>query len=490
MKNLSWFGVLIIALAASLGALYIDRNFFRNHALPYHSVAERQSEVLGKYAGDSIPAFGANVNFVAASQRVRNSVVYIRSSYNRSPDGLRRYHQNVPDFDDFFNQPAPQNQSSGSGVILTDDGYIVTNNHVVEEASSVEVILNSRQTFEARVVGTDPTTDLALLKINTQSLPFIRYGDSDKAQVGEWVLAIGNPFDLTSTVTAGIISGKGRSINILREKSNLAIEAFIQTDAAVNPGNSGGALVNLRGELIGINTAIASPTGSYSGYSFAVPSDLVKKVVDDLLRYGTVQRALLGVSITDVSPQLAKMLNLNSLDGVYVQSVGKGSAAAMANIEKGDVILSINGKRVATVPELQEMVGRYRPGDKVSLVIMRSGEEKKIIVELRNETGNTKIAKSETRELYEIQSLGVALLPISSQQKSELGIEYGVEISRIRNGKLFKAGLTEGFVIYKMDKQPVKTPQDVEKRYAEARGGLLVEGFNLAGERQYYALVK
>lgn len=490
MKNLSWLGVLIIALAASLGALYIDRNFFRDQKVAYQTIGERQAEVLGSFFSDSLPAFGANVNFVAAAQRVRGSVVYIKSTYTRMPEMMKKHHQNVPDMDDFFGERSPMNQSSGSGVILTDDGYIVTNNHVVDDAGKVEVVLENKQSYEAQVIGTDPTTDLALLKINASGLPFMKYGDSDKLQVGEWVLAIGNPFDLTSTVTAGIISGKGRNINILREKSNLAIESFIQTDAAVNPGNSGGALVNLKGELIGINTAIASPTGSYSGYSFAVPSDLAQKVVDDLLKFGTVQRALLGVSIIDIDSKLAKELNLNRVEGVYVREVNDGSAADHARVKSGDIIRTINDKVVGTVPELQEAIGRYRPGDKVKLGILRKGESMEIAVTLKNQSGNTLLAKKESSKSIEIKELGGEFASVSSERRGELGIEYGVEIVRITDRRLEALGLSEGFVIQKMDKQPVRKPQDVEHIYNKAKGGILVEGFNPAGEREFFALVK
>jgi len=489
-KNFSWIGVLIIALTASLGALYIDRSFFRNNEQAYQSISERQVDVLGKYFSDTIPAFSANVNFVTAAQRVKSSVVYIRTSYSRMPESMKKLHQNVPDMDEFFQQPGPQNESSGSGVILTDDGFIVTNHHVINEAASVEVILENKQSFKAEVVGSDPTTDLALLKINAKGLPFIKYGDSDLLQVGEWVLAIGNPFDLTSTVTAGIISGKGRSINILREKSNLAIESFIQTDAAVNPGNSGGALVNLKGELIGINTAIASPTGSYSGYSFAVPSDLTKKVIDDLLKYGTVQRALLGVSILDIDSKLANELGMSGIEGVYVRDVTKGSSAEAANIQKGDIILGINGKKVNAVPELQEVVGRYRPGEKIKLSIKRSGKDQIIEVLLKNQNGNTKLSRKELSANVISNELEVELSVISDETKKEFGLSSGVEIKKILGNRLSKIGVKEGFIILKMDKKTISSPEQVIDLYKKSNGGILLEGVNSDGERQYFALVK
>lgn len=490
MRSISWFGVFVIALAASLGALYIDRTFFRDQKVAYETIGERQTEVLGRYFSDSLPAYGANINFVAAAQRVRPSVVYIRSSYSKMPGSMRKYHQGIPDMEDFFGDRSPLSQASGSGVILTDDGYVVTNNHVIDEAGKVEVVLENKQSFDAQIIGVDPTTDLALLKINATGLPFLKFGASDKLEVGEWVLAIGNPFDLTSTVTAGIISGKGRSINILREKSNLAIESFIQTDAAVNPGNSGGALVNLKGELVGINTAIASSTGSYTGYSFAVPSDLAQKVVNDLLKFGTVQRALLGVSISDIDSKLAKELNLEKLEGVYVRAVNKGSAAALARIEEGDVIKAINHKPVNTVPELQEVIGRFRPGDRVQVQLIRAGKSIEVNVLLKNESGTTNLARRDPNQSITIEDLGAEFAPVSEERKGELGIEYGVEVVRIKDPRLVKVGISEGFVIQKMNKRPVRTPQDVQRIYESSNEGILVEGVNLDGRREYFALVK
>jgi len=489
-KNFSWITVLIISLTSCLGALYLDRSFFRNQEQPYQSVSERQIDVLGKYFSDTIPAFSANVNFVTATQRVKSSVVYIRSTYDKMPGSMKKFHQNIPDLDDFFSQPGPKNEASGSGVILTDNGFIVTNHHVIQDASTVEVILENKQSFKANVIGSDPTTDLALLKIEAKGLPFIKYGDSDLLQVGEWVLAIGNPFDLTSTVTAGIISGKGRSINILREKTNLAIESFLQTDAAVNPGNSGGALVNLKGELVGINTAIASPTGSFSGYSFAVPSDLVKKVIDDLQKFGMVQRALLGVSILDIDSRLSIELGLKSVEGVYVRDVTEGSAADNAKIKVGDIILEINGRKVNSVPELQEVVGRYRPGEKVKLKIQRGTAINEIVVQLKNQNGDTKVSRLGNTENTISKELEAELASVSSDTKNEFGIKNGVEIKKLLGERLEKVGITEGFIILKMDKIPVSTPAEVIALYKRANGGILLEGINPDGEKQYFALVK
>ena len=490
MKNQSWIATLVIALTASLGALYIDRNFLRNNELPYVSLAERQKDVLGKYLSDTLPAFGANVNFVAAAQRVKNGVVYIRSRYNGATGSLQDLHKNIPDFEDLFQDPSRKNESSGSGVIITDDGFIVTNYHVVDEAAEVEVVLHNKQSYRATIIGKDPTTDLALLKIEAKGLPFIKYGDSDKLQIGEWVLAIGNPFDLTSTVTAGIISGKARSINILREKSNLAIESFIQTDAAVNPGNSGGALVNLQGDLIGINTAIASPTGSYSGYSFAIPANLVQKVIQDLKEFGSVQRALLGVSVMDVDANLARELSLSEIEGVFVRGVNSGSAAEKAGIKKGDLILSINDKAVNSVPELQEVIGRYRPGVIVKTRIKREGKILDISMTLKNEAGTTALRKNEGNTETDIPELGATFQAPDQEKLEVLGINGGIEITSIRKGPLQSAGLETGYIITHIDKKPVRDPGNIQAYFRKVKGGILLEAISPSGQKEYFAVVK
>lgn len=490
MKSFSWFPVFAIALSASLGALYIDRTYFRNATIPYANIADHQQDVLGRFANDSLPAFGANVNFVAAAQRVQDGVVYIRSTFSETPGDLKRMHEDVPGFDEFFQGPGRQNEASGSGVVLSDDGYIVTNHHVVDHASNLEVILHNKQSYQARIIGKDPTTDLALLKIEASGLPFLPYGNSDQTTIGEWVLAVGNPFDLTSTVTAGIISGKGRAINILREKSSLAIESFLQTDAAVNPGNSGGALVNLKGELVGINTAIASPTGSYSGYSFAVPVNLVKKVVQDLKEFGTVQRGLLGVSVLDVNAALAKEKSLGKIEGVYIREITAGFGAAEADLEKGDVILSVEGKPVNSVSELQELVGRYRPGDKITIRFRRGTEEKETRIQLRNQDGNTKIRRSAASASVKVPELGAELLPLDRNRLEEYGLRSGLEVTSLEEGPLAEAGVKEGSLLIKLDKQEITSVSRLKEIYEKGKGGLLLEIFTPAGDREYLVLVK
>ena len=375
--------------------------------------------------------------------------------------------------------------SSGSGVIISKDGYIVTNNHVVEDADEVEVTLNDNRVYSAQVIGIDPTTDLALLKIEESDLPFVEFGDSDAIDIGEWVLAIGNPFGtLTSTVTAGIVSAKARNINILYDRNGYQIEAFIQTDAAVNQGNSGGALVNLKGKLVGINTAIATQTGSYSGYSFAVPATLVKKVMEDLLEFGVVQRALLGVSIQPVTAKLVEEEGLLDIKGVYVGGVGNNSAAAEGGIKAGDVILEINKTEVNSVSKLQELVARHRPGDKISVTFRRDNEIKEIDITLKNTMGDTEVV----RRVVEIEIQGTIFSNPNPNLQQELGIEGGAQIMEIGPGKWADEGFKEGFVITSVDKEKIDNAQELEEILNNKNGGVLIEGIYQDGKKEYFGL--
>ena len=367
-------------------------------------------------------------------------------------------------------------------MIISEDGYIVTNNHVVDEAKKVEVTLDDNRNYTAKVIGTDPSTDLALLKIEQKGLPYLSYGNSDNVRVGEWVLAVGNPFNLTSTVTAGIVSAKARNIHILPDQK-FPIESFIQTDAAVNPGNSGGALVNTNGELVGVNAAIASNTGSYAGYSFAIPVNIVKKVVDDLLEFGNVQRGFIGISIRDIDADFAKDKDLKNYNGVYVNGLTPGGAASDAGIKEGDIITKINSAPIKTSPELQEQVGLYRPGDKINVTLLRDEKEKLVTVTLRNKEGNTRVIKNETEV---VNTLGASLETIGSSEKSKLGIETGVKIKDIGTGKLRSAGIKEGFIITRIDNKDVDSASDVIAYLQNKRGGVLIEGVYPNGMRAYY----
>lgn len=392
------------------------------------------------------------INFVASAQVVTPAVVHVKSQVTYTSRSERDPVQ------EFFGFPDPRDGqggqggempvSSGSGVIISSDGYIVTNNHVVEGATKIDISLENNKRYEATVIGTDPTTDLALLKIEAKNLPFVKFGDSDETKIGEWVLAVGNPFDLNSTVTAGIISAKARNIGILRGvENNLQIESFLQTDAVVNPGNSGGALVNLAGELIGINTAIATRTGTFSGYSFAVPSTLVKKVMDDLMNHGAVQRGLLGVQIQNVSPELADYLDKTFPveQGVYVGGVNDNSAGKEAGLLEGDIIIGIDGKTVNNVANLQELVARRRPGDKIDVEYIRDGKTSKTSATLKNFSGDTNIVKREVPKTYTFE--GLQFEDVKDQTKEQLEISGGAVIKMNGNENWKKAGARNGFII-------------------------------------------
>jgi Do/DeqQ family serine protease len=376
---------------------------------------------------------------------------------------------------------------SGSGVIVSSEGYIVTNNHVIENASEIEVILNDNSKYSAKVIGTDPSTDIAILKIEGSGFQPIPLGNSDDLKVGEWVLAVGNPFNLTSTVTAGIVSAKARNINLLSDRSKqdvLPIESFIQTDAAVNPGNSGGALVNTKGELIGINTAIASQTGSYSGYSFAVPVNLVEKVMRDLIDYGIVQRGYLGVQINDITQEIKTKNNLPSTKGVFVAKVIEDGSADKAGIKDGDVILKIGTKEVNSVASLQEEIGKRRPGDKVSVTVRtKKGEEEIKELILRNKEGETKLISKE--EISKNASLGATFVELTEKEKKELNITYGVKIKSIQPGKLKSIGLVEGMVISKVNNEPIESVEQLTTKLNGVNRGILLEIITESGQRDY-----
>lgn len=439
-------------------------------------------------SGSSMPS-GPMVlpDFTVAASNTVHAVVHIKTEYERKSS----VYDNFFDLRDFFGDRAPQRGgrpepiiATGSGVIISPDGYIVTNNHVVTEANKVNVTLNDKRTYEATVVGTDPSTDLAVIKINAKDLPYLLYGNSDDLQIGEWVLAVGNPFNLTSTVTAGIVSAKARNINILGTPDGSAIESFIQTDAAVNRGNSGGALVNTAGQLVGINAAIASGTGFYAGYSFAIPVNIVRKVVSDLREFGTVQRGFLGVSIRDIDSKLAQDEKITALDGVYIADVTEKSAADAAGIRKGDVILNIEGVPVNSTSELLEIVGQHRPGDKIAIAVRRGNNDKTYNVTLRNRSGNTDPVK---REAVDVENmLGATLKPIDSDLKDKLGLDYGMQIVALRDGKLRNAGIREGFIILKLDGKRIDSAETLSKALENKEGGVLLEGIYPNKTRAYY----
>jgi len=437
------------------------------------------------------------LNFVKAAQVSTPAVVHVMTEYSGNSSTAERNSGPMDPFlreffGDGFGERVPRGpqQASGSGVIIASNGYIVTNNHVIDKADKIEVVLDDKRKLSATLVGTDPTTDIALIKVDADKLPTIRYGNSDDLQIGEWVLAVGNPMNLTSTVTAGIVSAKGRNINILRTSANdMSIESFIQTDAAVNPGNSGGALVNLNGDLVGINTAIASQTGSFSGYSFAVPSSIVSKVVDDLLKYGEVQRALLGASIREIDATFAEEQNLKTMNGVYINDVTESSGAKEAGLKGGDVITAVNGVGVAKSSQLLEQIARYRPGDKVKVTYLRDGKEKTANVTLKNLNNSTELVKRSNAKSITFD--GATFEPVSRQEMSKLSISGGAKIASVRNSKFRETGMKDGFIITKIDKYPVNEPGDVEKYLKNFDNGVVyIEGIYPDGLKAYYPIGK
>jgi serine protease Do len=459
----------------------------------------------------SVPAAFTSLNgglpsdaFVLASELSMPAVVHITtkakiSSMNQgNPTDLFEY---------FFGNPMPNQRrqpkdgddkimplGSGSGVIVSADGFIITNNHVIDGAEEIEVVLNDNRSFTGKLIGVDPNTDLALIKIDVKDLTPIVFGNSDATKVGQWVLAVGNPFNLSSTVTAGIISAKARNINLLQQKAGTtAIESFIQTDAAVNPGNSGGALVDLNGALIGINTAIASPSGVYAGYAFAIPSNLVKKVMEDLEEFGTVQRGYMGISMGSVDDKLAKELNLNKVEGAYISDVQKGSGADDAGLKGGDIITKINEMNIKTSPELQELVARFRPGDKIQVNYLRDNVLKSTTVTLKSNDNSTKLASKEDLKKSTqstIDQLGIEVEPISVSDARKIGLSGGLKIKKINNGILKNnTDVKEGFIITAINKNPVSSLEDLETSLKDSRGdGVLLQG-KYPGENgsRYYA---
>ena len=470
MKVKQILGIALIAIVGGITSLSINSFFTEKEVVKTQTVQQIPVyNVVNSGSGTS------NTDFTFAAQRSLDAVVHVKVVMS----GVGRQ-QNVYEF--LYGNPY-QNykmQASGSGVIISPDGYIVTNNHVVKDADEIEIILNDKRSYPAKLIGRDPTTDIALLKINEKDLPTIPYGNSDSLKVGEWVLAVGNPFNLTSTVTAGIVSAKGRNLRMLQE--NNAIESFIQTDAAVNPGNSGGALVNTRGELIGINTAIASRTGSYSGYSFAVPVSIVKKVVADIKEFGKVQRALLGVSITDIDANLAEKLNIDKPEGVYIANINKGSAADEAGVETGDIILKVNDVNVNKVSELQEQISKHRPGDNVTLTVSRNGDIKEFSVTLQNSLGTTAFVNKEV-----IDALGASFEKVSKSELRKLGVSNGIKVAELGAGKLLSAGINEGFIIVTVNRKRVNSVEQIRKVMKNSRGGIYIEGVYPDGSTAYYA---
>jgi Do/DeqQ family serine protease len=453
LKNMSkrqfFLGVFLASLIGGIVAL-AGVSFFIQTEQQTNFDEKQQGSFVNLLSGKDF-TIPDGINFVVSAEIVTPAVVHVNTtiaySGKQQRDPFQEYFQ-FPHRNDAGPQQRPMPMSSGSGVIISSDGYIVTNNHVVDGATKVDISLENNKRYVAKIIGTDPSTDLALLKIDAKNLPFVKFGNSDNTKIGEWVLAVGNPFNLNSTVTAGIISAKARNIGILTEvENNLQVESFLQTDAVVNPGNSGGALVNLAGELIGINTAIATRTGSYSGYSFAVPSTLVKKVMDDLMKHGTVQRGLLGVNIRDISPELGEFLGKEFPveQGVYVGGVNDNSGGKEAGLKEGDIIIGVDGRKTNTVANLQEMVARKRPGDKVEVEYIRDGKTLKTTATLKNFAGDTAVVKKVIPKTIEFE--GVVFEEIKDSVKETLKLQGGAMISSVSGEKWRGAGAKPGFIV-------------------------------------------
>lgn len=493
MKQFSaLFAAAILGSALTVGSFHLLKEDQPDYK---HTTIEKVPAFHTAYStnekGEVVP-----LDFTKAAEKVMPAVVHITSTQQYANN--RQMEQIPAPFRDFFSpfqdrgQPGPR-QGSGSGVIINEEGYIVTNNHVIDNADEIEVTLHDNRTFIAEVIGTDPSTDLGLIKIKAEALPYLPIVNSNDVKVGEWVLAVGNPFNLNSTVTAGIVSAKGRNIGILNNatrenRQNTSIESFIQTDAAVNPGNSGGALTNLNGDLIGINTAIASPTGAYSGYAFAVPSNIVAKVVEDLMTYGIVQRGWLGVTIRNINDDIARELDLEVISGALVDSLNNNSGAKEAGIRSGDVIVEIDGVKIRNTANLIGYVGSKRPGDKVNITVNRSGKEKSFEVLLKNRAGSTEVVKKEEKDALAL--LGLELEPVDSKTLKRLNIDNGLRVISLKPGEVKKTTqMREGFIITKIDGQKVSSVQDVNRILENKKGGILIEGvYENAPGSYYYGL--
>ena len=493
-KNILGVGAIVL-LSSGVAGLTTYKLLQSNDAAKETSFNEmfKQNPNVKLAAFDAVNA--QPIDLTQAAENSLHAVVHIRSTQ----EAKTRTVQQAPDIFDFFfgdgrgQQRQVQSQPRvgfGSGVIISKDGYIVTNNHVIEGADEISVKLNDNREFKGRVIGTDPSTDLALIKIEGDDFPTVPVGNSDEPKVGEWVLAVGNPFNLNSTVTAGIVSAKARSLGVY----NGGIESFIQTDAAINQGNSGGALVNARGELVGINSVLYSPTGAYSGYGFAIPTSIMKKVIADLKEYGTVQRAVLGIKGTPINDDQQmmpeeikkKVKELGATDGVLIAEVIDGGSAA-GNLEVDDVIIGIDGKRVKNFAELQEGLAKHRPGDKVTVKVLRDKKEKDIEMTLKNAQGTTKVVKSAGMDI-----LGAAFREVPQELKRQLNLGYGVEVTGVTDGKMKAAGIRKGFIILKANGQPVKSVNDLEDVLKAATQSpdqvLFLSGMFPSGKRANYAV--
>ncbi|MCB0696837.1 MAG: trypsin-like peptidase domain-containing protein [Chitinophagaceae bacterium] len=474
--------VILTAALTSVFTLFLAGQFSGHHDF---SQARGKTSLPVNYVNyeGNVTASTPPADFQPAAEASVQAVVHIKTKTNGKQVVVRRPTIFGDIYQDMFQPPQ---MGAGSGVVISPDGYIVTNNHVVAGADVVTVTFNDRYTTDAKLVATDPATDIAVLKIEGENLPYMEYGNSDDVRLGQWVLAVGYPFTLDATVTAGIVSAKSRSLGINRSQSAAAIESFIQTDAAVNPGNSGGALVNTKGQLVGINAAIASPTGSFAGYSYAIPSNIVKKVVEDIVDYGAVQRAFLGISYIDIknaSPEQIKELQLDRNNGVYVANIFENGAAEKAGLKKGDFIVAVSGNQVNTAPELLEQIALYKPGDNVSITYVRDGKPVHTTVQLKNIDGNTTIIKNDARA----RVLGAKLRTLNNAELKQLNISGGVMVEEIEEGILsHQTGMKKGFVITKAGNKAVASVEELQNILAGASGNLRLTGIYPGHNGMFY----
>ena len=487
IKNL-FFGTAVVVASAAVASITTYKVIERNNkveitetktiGLPIQQAAFTQPSTPQQY-----------IDLTDAADKSIHAVVHIKSTQNSKTQTIRR----APDIYDFFFGDGMGRQQEirtqprvgfGSGVILTEDGYIVTNHHVIDNADVIDVTLNDNRSFKGRLIGSDENTDLALIKIEVdEKLPALPVGNSDDLKIGEWVLAVGNPFNLTSTVTAGIVSAKARTLGVY----NGGIESFIQTDAAINQGNSGGALVNAKGELVGINSVLTSPTGSYAGYGFAIPTSIMTKVVNDLKEYGTVQRAILGIMGGTVTSELAEEKDLETVDGVYVSEVMADGGAQEAGIEVGDVIIAVDGTKIKNMAQMQEVFTKHQPGDKVKITVLRKKKEKELDVVLKNVQGNTNVVKN-----ADLDMLGATFKELDEKELRLYKISYGLKVLDVSKGRFADAGIKKGFIIQKVNNTPMKSIDDIQKAIKQANASsdqvLFIAGVTPSGKRAYYSV--
>ncbi|MFD1629595.1 Do family serine endopeptidase [Pseudopedobacter beijingensis] len=501
MKNMKSIGLTLLTAfvggAVAIGAYKL----FEDKSIGNLSLDERQKVYFANNPSKLVSSTGS-LDFTAAAAAVSPGVVHVRTTYNRSASSRQGGGDPFGDmFEDFFGRRMrPQSNTpsmgKGSGVIVTDDGYIMTNNHVVDNADKIEVILTDKRVLQAKVIGKDKNTDLALIKVEASNLPVVKLGNSDDVKVGEWVLAVGYPLTLESTVTAGIVSAKARQIGILAQDNvdpnnydpqnppvNSSIESFIQTDAVINRGNSGGALVNTNGELIGINSAIASQSGVYEGYGFAIPVNLAKKVMDDFIKFGEVKRGFIGVTFQELNSDLAKQLNVKEITGLYVSSTVEGGAAATAGIKKGDIIKKLNGENALTSAELQERIGRMRPGDKVSLTVLRDGSLKTFELTLKGAEASKGSSENSVAAAEVLNNLGATFAPLKDAQKKKYGISSGVEVTSVAAGKLFDIyEVPKGTIITSINGRGVNNVDQVNAALSASKGNMIsIQGISPDG---------